>query len=142
MFKNQQRIHLLHHREAWGYKGLNCSNLTLLSPLTSFLKVFKPTQITWLDFFDTIAPFDKTKDKNTTHWFPPITTSKILTKNYTYPFSDRPCKLNWLLQSFGVPKIKVFAFEKQNNKTQIQTKHKHKFLRRVINHFWNLQNFS
>jgi hypothetical protein len=52
------------------FKGLDRTDLTLLSPLASFLKVFRPTQITWLDFLDTIAPFDKTKDKNTTHWLP------------------------------------------------------------------------
>jgi len=107
------------------FKELDRSDLILLCPLASFLKVLRPTQITWSDFLDTIAPFDKTKDKNTTHWLPQITTSRILTKNYTHPFCDRPCKLNGLLQSFGVPKIRVLAFEarQQNldtNKTQTQ----------------------
>ncbi len=35
-----------------------------------FFQIFKPTQITWSYFIDTIAPFDKTKNKNTTHWLP------------------------------------------------------------------------
>jgi hypothetical protein len=109
-------------------------DLTLLSPLASFLKVFRPTQITQSDFLDTIVPFDKTKDKNTTHRFSPITTSRITTKNYTHLVYDRSCRLNGLLQFFGVPKIKVLALEKQNNKTQIQTKPKHRLLRRVIGH--------
>jgi hypothetical protein len=83
-----------------------------LSPLASLLKIFRPTQITWLDFLDTISPFDKTKDKNITHWFPSVTVSKILTENYTHPFYDQPCRLNGLLQSFGVPKIRVLILEK------------------------------
>jgi hypothetical protein len=36
------------------------------------------------------------------------------------------------MQSFGVPKIRVFTLEKQDNKTQIQTKQKHKLLRRIV----------
>jgi hypothetical protein len=52
------------------FKGSDCSDLTLLSPLASLLKIFRPTQITWSDFLDTIVPFDKTKDRNTTHWLP------------------------------------------------------------------------
>jgi hypothetical protein len=103
-----------------------------LSPLASILNIFRPIQITQSDFLDTIAPFDKIEDMNTTHQLPPIIVSRIFTKNYTHPFNDRPCKLNGLLQSFEVPKIKVFALEKQDNKTQIQTKHKHKLLKRDV----------
>jgi len=99
------------------FKGLDRFDLTLLSPLAFLLKVFRPTQITWSNFFDTIAPFDKTKERNTTHWLPLITASRILTKNYTHPFCDQPCRFNGLLQSFGVPKIKVLTLEKQDNKT-------------------------
>jgi hypothetical protein len=36
------------------------------------------------------------------------------------------------MQPFGVLKIGVFTFEKQDNKTQIQTKHKHKLLKRDV----------
>jgi hypothetical protein len=50
------------------------------------------------------------------HRLPPITALRILTKNYTHLVYDRPCKLNGLLQSFRVPKIKVFILIKQGNK--------------------------
>jgi hypothetical protein len=39
------------------------------------------------------------------------------------------------MQSFGVPKIRVLALEKQENKTHIETKHKHILLRRVVGGF-------
>jgi hypothetical protein len=51
---------------------------------------------------------------------------------------DQHCKFIGLLQSFRVPKIKVLTFEKQDNKTQIQTKPKHKLLRRVVGCFRDL----
>jgi hypothetical protein len=51
------------------FRGSDCSNLTLLSPLASLVKALRPIQITQLDFLDTIAPFDKTENMNTTHRF-------------------------------------------------------------------------
>ncbi len=67
-----------------------------------------------------------------------LTASRILTKNYTHPLCDWPCRLNGVLQSFGVPKIRVLAFEKQDNKTHIQTKQKHRFLKIVVGYFRDL----
>ncbi len=52
------------------FNGSNHSNFILLSPLASHFKVFKPTQITRSNFLDTITPFDKTEDKNTTQISP------------------------------------------------------------------------
>jgi len=99
-------------------------------------------QITWSDFLNIICSIWQDKKKKYNTLISPVTASRILTKNYTHPFRDRPYKLNGLLQSFEVPKIRVFVLEKQNNKTQIQTKHKHKLLRRVVGHFQDLYNFS
>jgi len=68
------------------FRGSDRSNLTLLIPLASLLKVFKPTQIAWLDFLDTIAPFDKTKDRNTTHWLPQSLLQESLQRTTPIPF--------------------------------------------------------
>ncbi len=111
-------------------KGSNRFDLTLLSPLASLLKVFKPTRIqdhigrTWeLKFqliFDNVNPsahtnhnpifltpsFYLTKQNNrkTTHTLPLVTASRILTKNHNPLLYDQPHKFNGLLQFFGVPK--------------------------------------
>jgi hypothetical protein len=65
---------------------------------------------------------------NTTHQFLPVIASRIFTKNYTHPFCDSPYRFSGLMQPFGVLKIGVLTFEKQDNKTQIQTKQKHRLL--------------
>jgi hypothetical protein len=48
--------------------------------------------------------------------FPQSLLQKSLQKNYTHPFCDWLCRLNGLQQFFGVPKIRGFTLEKQNNK--------------------------
>jgi hypothetical protein len=99
------------------FKGSYLFDLTILSPLASLLKVFRPIQITWSNFLDTTCSIwhDKKQEYNTST--SPFSISKIFTKNYTHPFCDQPCRLNGLLQSFGVPNIKVLVLEKKDNKT-------------------------
>jgi hypothetical protein len=77
-----------HGLNQWPFKFCPETNKKTTFFIIERLEVFKPIQITRLDFLDTIVPFNEIEDKNTTHRLPLIIASRILIKNYTHPFCD------------------------------------------------------